>query len=72
MGSRIGGDLQAPQQMTVSSFSIDKNQRNSMNSSELDRFDQLWVHLFENIPFPLEVKYRLKFTCMLLMRMLFG
>jgi hypothetical protein len=30
-----------------------------MNSSELDRFDQLWVHLFENIPFPLELKCRL-------------
>jgi hypothetical protein len=42
-----------------------KNQSNGMNSLELDRFDELWVHLYEKIPFPLEVKYRLKFTCML-------
>jgi hypothetical protein len=36
-----------------------------MSSEELDGFDELWMHLFERIPFPVEVKYRLKFLAML-------
>ncbi len=30
-----------------------------LGTGELDRLDELWIHLFENIPFPTEVKYRL-------------
>ena len=42
-----------------------KNKSNGMNPQELDGFDELWMHLFERIPFPIEVKYRLQFTAML-------
>lgn len=37
----------------------DKSQ--SMRSSELPEFDELWVYLLDRIPVPTEVKYRLKF-----------
>lgn len=41
------------------------NQSTSMGGAELEGFDTLWLHLFERISFPPEVKYRLKFTAML-------
>lgn len=39
-----------------------KYKSQSMSSSELDEYDILWMHLFEQAPFPVEVKYRLQFT----------
>src|ERR1041385_171817 len=41
------------------------NQSNGMNPQELEGFDELWMHLFEKISFPIEVKYRLLFLSML-------
>jgi hypothetical protein len=37
------------------------NQSRSMRASELAEFDDLWVYLLDRVPFPIEVKYRLKF-----------
>jgi hypothetical protein len=42
-----------------------KNKSNAMTPQELGGFDELWMHLFEKIPFPIEVKYRLQFPAML-------
>lgn len=33
-----------------------------MGGNELDGFDELWMYLFEAIPFPIQMKYRLTFT----------
>ena len=38
-----------------------KTSVNGMSNSELDKIDELWVYLVENLPMPDEVKYRLKF-----------
>lgn len=35
---------------------------NGMGGNELDGFDGLWMHLFEVVPFPIQIKYRLTFT----------
>lgn len=42
-----------------------KDKSVGMSSEELDGFDELWMHLFERVPFPVEVKYRLRFPAML-------
>ena len=34
---------------------------NKMSGAELDEFDALWMHLFDLLPIPAEVKYRLWF-----------
>lgn len=41
------------------------DQSKHMSTDELDGFDELWMHLFERIPFPVEVKYRLLFPAVL-------
>jgi hypothetical protein len=38
------------------------NKSSSMGSKELDEFDELWMYMFDAIPFPLQIKYRLSFT----------
>jgi hypothetical protein len=42
-----------------------KDKSNGMGTNELDGFDELWMHLYKRVPFPIEVKYRLKFPAML-------
>jgi hypothetical protein len=42
-----------------------KDKSNGLGSNELDGFDELWMHLFERLSFPVEVKYRLQFPAML-------
>jgi hypothetical protein len=41
------------------------NQSKGASSEELEQFDELWIHLVEKIPFPIEVKYRSKLFGML-------
>lgn len=41
------------------------NRSRSMGGADLEGFDALWMHLFDRISFPVEVKYRLKFPAML-------
>ena len=42
-----------------------QNQSGSMDTNDMDAFDELWMYLFERAPFPVEIKYRLKFSAML-------
>jgi hypothetical protein len=35
---------------------------NGMGGNELDGFDELWMYLFDAVPFPVQIKYRLTFT----------
>ena len=42
------------------------NQSKMMSGKELDEFDELWMHLFDLVPFPIEVKYRLEFPVQIL------
>ena len=42
-----------------------KDQSNSMGTDELDKFDELWMYLSEQAPFPMEVRYRLQFAAQL-------
>ena len=42
-----------------------EDQSKHMSTGELDGLDELWMHLFERTPFPVEVKYRLMFPVIL-------
>jgi hypothetical protein len=41
-----------------------KDKSGGMGGDELVGFDELWMYLFERVPFPVEVKYRLRFPAM--------
>lgn len=43
-----------------------KGKSPGMGTDELRDFDLLWLHLFEKLPMPIEMKYRSKFTALLL------
>lgn len=42
------------------------DQSPSLSTSELDGFDELWMHLFDKVPMPEWVKYRAQFAVMVL------
>lgn len=58
---RFDGPLQRLHGHFQTRYYDNADQSERMSSEEFDEFDELWMHLFDLVPFPIEVKYRLKF-----------